>query len=233
MNEIKNLNSDTAQIIKEFKDFNGEKSTPNLPDEDTSPRFKKKQVEGGVRQILLGMSIDLNDENFRETPARVARAFYELCGGLFVPEKKIEDIFGKKFSSPYKGLVMVGPVDAVGMCPHHLLPIQYKAVMAYIAGESGEKLGLSKLARAIRLYAKRPEMQETVSNAIIEAFVKYVRPAGVALWMAGRHGCMTSRGVNLPECQAITQDVRGLFETDVGVKTEFEHKLSNLGVDRA
>jgi GTP cyclohydrolase I len=202
--------------------------------DDGSLKFKKNQVAGGVRQILLGLGVDLESDDFKDTPSRVARAFQELCSGLYVNEKKVEDVFGKKFPSPYKGMIVVGPVTVAGVCPHHLLPVSMTAVLAYISDpKTQDKLGLSKVVRGIRLFAQRPAMQETISNDIVEAFNKYVKPAGVALWIKGSHNCMTSRGVLQPQSQAITQDVRGLFETDVGVKTEFEHKLMNLGVDRA
>src|SRR5580700_9870689 len=104
--------------------MNGEiESTGNIQvDSETISRFKRKQVEHGVRQILEGLGVDLEDENFKDTPARVARAYKELCVGMYTNEKGIEEILGKRFNSPYKGMVVVGPVSAVGLCPHHLLP---------------------------------------------------------------------------------------------------------------
>jgi GTP cyclohydrolase IA len=195
-------------------------------------KFKRKQVEAGIKLILEGMGVDLEHEDFKDTPARVARAYEEICGGLFATEQKAEGIFGKKFKSPYQGMIVVGPISVAGLCPHHLLPVTMSAVLAYIPGESGQCVGLSKIPRAVKLYAQRPAKQEDVSNDIVEAFNKYVNPAGVALWLKGSHGCMTVRGITQPHCGAITQDVRGLFETDVGVKTEFEHKLTNFFLQR-
>jgi GTP cyclohydrolase I len=201
-------------------------------DPKKEPEFKKKQVEAGVKMILQGLGVDLDDENFKDTPARVARAYQELCSGLYQPEQKLSQLFGKKFQSHYKGMIVVGPITATGICPHHLLPVEMTAVLAYISEDKAKaKLGLSKLARTFMLFAARPVMQETVSDELITCFDEYMKPAGCALWIRGSHGCMTARGIKQPDCQAITQDVRGLFETDVGVKTEFEHKLANLGVN--
>jgi len=199
-------------------------SVPSLP---TDPvKFKRKQVEYGIKIVLQGLGVDLEDENFKDTPARVARAYRELCLGLYVSQKSLDDVFGKTFISPYDGMVVVGPVKSSGICPHHMLPIHYISVLGYIPKKT--KLGLSKLVRAIRLYTAQPAMQETVSHNLVEAFSKYVNPEGVVVWIRGSHACMTSRGVNEPDCVAETQDVRGLFKEDVGVKTEFEHKLSSL-----
>lgn len=192
----------------------------------SGPKYRKKQIEAGVRMMLGGLGVDLEDENFKDTPQRVAKAYIEMCSSLYVPEKKVADIFGKKFKSDYKGAVIVGPVTAAGVCPHHLLPVHITAVLAYIPRE--EKLGLSKLARAIRHYCAAPAMQETASHALMEAFSKYVDPLGAALWMKGSHGCMTARGIKEPCAKAITLDVRGLFEKDPGVKTEFMQQLNLL-----
>jgi GTP cyclohydrolase IA len=189
-------------------------------------RFKKKQVEAGVRLILQGMGVDLEDENFKETPQRFARGMRELCSGLYSDEKKTSEIFGKHFDSPYDGMIVVGPIHSSGICPHHLLPVHMTSILAYIPNK--RKLGLSKLARAIRLYSSRPAMQETISTLLVSAFEKYVKPQGVALWIKGSHACMTSRGVIEPECKALTLDVRGLFKDDPGVKTEFAEQLKHL-----
>jgi GTP cyclohydrolase IA len=201
-------------------------TSPSFALSSSSPKFKRKQVESGIRNLLEGLGVDLNDENFRDTPARVARAFQEMCSGLYVTEQEIADVYGRRFSSPYKGMVVVGPVKAIGMCPHHLLPIHYEAVLAYIPTE--QKLGLSKLARAIKLFCSAPKMQETVSDDIISSFFSYIQPQGAALFLKGSHNCMTSRGISQPDSFAITQDVRGLFETDPGVKAEFMQQLSIL-----
>jgi GTP cyclohydrolase I len=201
------------------------------PDENEikGPVYKRKQIEAGVRQMLQGLGVDLNDENFAETPARVAKAYIEMCSGLYTSEKKAEEIFGKKFRSSYKGMIVVGPISAAGVCPHHLLPVHMTAVLAYISdAKDGYKLGLSKLARAFRLYANRPMMQESISHDLVEAFEKYTKCSGVGLWINGRHSCMSARGVLAHESAAITQDVRGLFETDPGVKTEFAEQIRHL-----
>ena len=198
--------------------------TPTNGEEGT--KFKRKQVEAGVRMILQGLGVDLEDENFKETPARVARAYYELCSGLYSAEKKTEEIFGKSFFSDYRGMIVVGPVQATGVCPHHLLPVKSTVVMGYIPKE--RKLGLSKLARAIKLYLAKPVMQESASHALVEAFQSYVQPDGVALYIQAKHGCMTDRGVLQHNCEASTMDVRGLFKDDSGVKTEFTQQVRLL-----
>jgi len=185
--------------------------------------FNGDKVTEGVRLILEGLDVDLNDENFKDTPKRVAKSFRELCGGLYIGHEDKEKIFGRTFESPYQGMIVEGPITASGLCPHHLLPINMTCVIAYLPGQ--KKLGLSKLARAIKMYAAQPLMQESLSHQIVEDFDDYVHPGGVALYISGKHNCMSARGVNLPDCTTTTMDVRGFFETDVSIKTEFQRIL--------
>lgn len=189
-------------------------------------KFNERRVVAAVELLLDGLGVDLSDANFDRTPQRVARAYWELCRGNSLSASDRRSLFDSKFPSAYDGLLHLGPFHGSSLCPHHLMPVNYLVVFAYVPAEY--KLGLSKFVRAFRAYAARPVLQETLSYEFIEDFVRYVRPRGAALFLQGTHSCITGRGVREAECQAITQDVRGVLRTDLGIKGEFEGKLQLL-----
>lgn len=189
----------------------------------TESRYHKKQVEAGIKLILQGLGVDLEDPNFKDTPKRVARSFREFCYGLYESDKKMEDILGKNFPCSSSELVVVGPVRSVGLCPHHLLPVIITSWFGYLSKNT--VVGLSKIPRMIKLISARPVLQESLTSEIADRFMDYVHPLGAGVIVEAKHSCMTTRGVNEHESSVMTAAVRGVFETDPSVKEEFYHMV--------
>lgn len=175
------------------------------------------EIEQGVILILEGIGVDTSNANFSETAKRVTKAYREiLCGQG--NDKEIEKIFAKKFPTTYKGLVAQKDIKTTGMCPHHLLPIKYSIDIGYIA--DGQALGLSKLVRIAKLLSGRLVLQETLTQDIVDEFVKNLGVAGVIAVVRGEHGCMCHRGVN-QNVITTTSSIQGLFEGDWAARQEF------------
>lgn len=171
----------------------------------TSPN--KAIIAKGVKLMLDGLMPNVaweKDANFIETPDRVAKAMIELCTGLYDGGPAI-----KTFPTTYKGMVMVKHVQAVGLCPHHLMPIEYVISLAYIP--DGRALGLSKIPRIIKHVCAMPVLQEDLTELIVAAFENLLRPLGVAIVVTGKHGCMKFRGVKEQDA-VVTTRITGSFE---------------------
>jgi len=177
-------------------------------------KFDEKLVKNGISLLLSGMGINWKkDPNFKETPDRVTRAFKEMNLGLY------EDFNNfKVFPSKYNGIVSFKEIRAVGICPHHLLPIEFKISFAYIP--KGKVLGLSKIPRLIKRLCARPILQEDLTKDIVDYFKKKVDPLGIAIVVYGVHGCMKFRGVQ--EAEGVkTAELYGAFFTKPHAKEEF------------
>ncbi len=191
--------------------------------------FQVKMVEGAKLLLeglssVTGNSIDLkNDENFKKTPYRIAKAYLEMCGGLS-QTGKVEEILETSFPSQYKGMVIIDSIDAFSMCPHHFLPVQYRIDFGYIPKD--KMLGLSKIPRFIKLLAKKPILQEDFTKEIIELFVKHVAPLGAIVTIRGIHNCMVCRGVGAVNSGAVTSEVYGNFE-QLDTRSEFLELIKN------
>lgn len=176
--------------------------------------YDQELVKKGVSQILDGMGIDWkNDENFIDTPDRVSRAFFEFCHGSYQPFNSI-----KTFPSKYNGIVSLKSVKAIGLCPHHLLPIEYEVSFAYMPQE--KVLGLSKIPRIIKHLCARPVLQEDLTKDIVKFFKQELEPKGVAVVIRGVHGCMKFRGVEEPN-EVQTAELDGYFLTNSASRAEF------------
>lgn len=189
--------------------------------------IEKEKIILGVNMILDGLNCDIEHENFKETPERVARAYMEMLRGqssIFL-EQELNSIFSKSFPTNYEGIVIAPHCEAIGMCPHHLLPIRYYIDMAYIADK--QALGLSKLARVAQLLAKRLVLQETLTQDILETFVRMLKPKGVMVVIRGSHGCMSYRGIKEKNSNIITSSVNGVFEEDIAARQEFLALIAN------
>jgi GTP cyclohydrolase I len=182
-------------------------------------KFQKGKIAAGVKLIIEGLGLDLDDENLVDTPKRVARAYREFCKGLYNADRSAQEILGKHFSSDHDDMVFVGPIHSVGICPHHLLPVEMNSYMAYIPKQF--VVGLSKLSRFVKLLSARPVLQEDLTREIADGFMSYVEPEGVSLLVEARHGCMAHRGVNEPLSSVDTIAVRGVFRDDPSIKQEF------------
>lgn len=166
------------------------------------------KIERGVRLMLEGMGEDPNREGLLDTPARVARALEECCGGLY---QDPAELFEVSFDAGCHDVVIVRDIPFYSMCEHHLLPFFGVAHIAYIPGESGRVCGISKLARLVDVYARRPQLQERLCSQVADAVVDNLDPVGVVVVMEAEHLCMTMRGVRKPGSRTTTSAVRGGF----------------------
>ena len=192
----------------------------HAPEEDKGERkFKKAQVAAGAKLIIQGLGLDLTDPNLVDTPRRVARAFREFCAGLYNTESSLEALLGRRFPSTHDEMVFMGPIRSVGVCPHHLVPVEMSSFMAYVP--TGWVVGLSKIPRFVKLLSARPVLQEDLAKQIADKFMEYLQPQGLALLLEARHGCMAHRGVHEHDTTVDTVAVRGVFREDMSMKDEF------------
>jgi len=182
-----------------------------------------KTIELGVHTIFQGLKqglgLDLTDENFKDTPKRIARAYAEIFEGVATSQQEVEDILQASFPNEGGELVMAYGIRAYSMCPHHLLPVEYSVEIGYIPGES--VLGLSKLARIVEILARRPVLQEQFVGDVANALMKIPGCKGAGCIASGRHYCMIMRGVNEPDVVTVTSALRGVLLDDPSAKAEF------------
>ena len=166
------------------------------------------KIEAGVRLILEGVGEDPEREGLRETPARVARMYEEVLGGL---EEDPSRHFDVTFDEGHEEIVLVGDIPFYSMCEHHLAPFFGKAHVAYIPAKDGRICGLSKLARLVDVFAKRPQVQERLTSQVADTLVEQLHPQGVIVVLEAEHLCMSMRGVKKPGSHTVTSAVRGVF----------------------
>lgn len=174
-----------------------------------------KQFEQAANLIIDGlkkMGLKIDAENFKDTPKRVARAYYEIFEGVKDTQKQVEHILSTSFPSEgHNDMIIAKNIVAFSMCPHHLLPVEYRISLAYIPDPNGRVLGLSKLCRLVKLLAKQPILQEDFTQQIVKAMER-INPQGVAVMVEGRHMCMRMRGVKSVESSVTTDAVSGCFK---------------------
>lgn len=168
--------------------------------------FDQARAEKAVKELLLSIGEDPNREGLQDTPARVARALKENFAGLW---QKPEDILATTFDIGHSELVIVRDIEVYSHCEHHLTPFHGIAHIGYIPGESGKITGISKLARLVDLYARRPQVQERLTSQVADALVEGLDAAGVIVVIECEHLCMSMRGVRKSEARTITSAVRG------------------------
>ncbi len=168
--------------------------------------FNQERAERAVTELLLAIGEDPSRDGLRDTPARVARAFRENFEGLW---QSPEDILTTTFDIGHKELVIVRDIEIFSHCEHHLTPFHGVAHIGYIPGESGRITGISKLARLVDLYARRPQVQERLTTQIADAIVEILDPAGVIVIIDCQHMCMSMRGVKKSQARTTTSAVRG------------------------
>ncbi len=177
----------------------------------------RAKIEAGVRLMLEGMGEDPEREGLKDTPARVARAMEECCGGL---GRDAKELFSVTFDAECHDVVIVRDIAFYSLCEHHLLPFFGVAHIAYIPGDEGRVCGISKLARAVELYARRPQLQERLCAQVADAIVENLEPRGVVVIMEAEHLCMTMRGVRKPGARTTTSAVRGCFAKNPTTRAE-------------
>ncbi|HNV11522.1 MAG TPA: GTP cyclohydrolase I FolE [Propionibacteriaceae bacterium] len=174
---------------------------------DREPRgFDAPRVEAAVRELLIGVGEDPDREGLRDTPARVARAYAEIFAGL---GQDASDLLSTTFDLAHDELVLVRDIEVWSVCEHHLLPFTGVAHVGYIPARDGRVTGLSKLARLVDVYARRPQVQERLTTQIADALVEHLAARGVIVVIECEHQCMTMRGVRKPGSKTITSAVRG------------------------
>lgn len=177
----------------------------------------KAKIEEGVRLILEGIGEDPDREGLQETPARVARMYEEVFAGLTEdPHRHFETMFDEG----HQEMVLERDIPFYSMCEHHLVPFFGKAHIAYIPGPDGRICGLSKLARLLDAFAKRPQVQERLTSQIADTLVQELRPEGVLVVLEAEHLCMNMRGVKKPGSKTTTSAVRGIFERRHATRSE-------------
>lgn len=171
-------------------------------------QFDQERAEKAVVELLLAIGEDPNRDGLRDTPARVARAFAENFEGLW---QSPEDVLTTTFDIGHKELVIVRDIEVFSHCEHHLTPFHGVAHVGYIPGESGRITGISKLARLVDLYARRPQVQERLTTQVADAMVEILKPAGVIVIIDCEHMCMSMRGVRKSQARTTTSAVRGIL----------------------
>ncbi|MEF2846146.1 MAG: GTP cyclohydrolase I FolE [Eggerthellaceae bacterium] len=178
-----------------------------------------EKIEQGVRLILEGVGEDPNREGLLKTPERVARMYQECFAGLYEDPSKL---FETTFDEHYEEMVIVHDIPFYSMCEHHLAPFFGKAHVAYIPAKSGRICGISKLARLVEVFARRPQVQERLTSQVADTLMKELHPQGVIVVMEAEHLCMSMRGVKKPSAKTTTSAVRGIFKSSDGAATRAE-----------
>lgn len=178
------------------------------------------KIKEGVRLILEGIGEDLNREGLQETPDRIARMYGEIFKGM---EETPTEHLSKRFTVHNNEMVLEKDIVFYSMCEHHLLPFYGKAHVAYIP--NGEVVGLSKLARTVEVYAKRPQLQERMTAQIADAIMDNLNAKGVMVVIEAEHMCMTMRGIKKPGSKTVTCVTRGDFQKNRELKDSFYHML--------
>ncbi|HET7432852.1 MAG TPA: GTP cyclohydrolase I FolE [Nocardioides sp.] len=180
----------------------------SLPQEREVPPFDHARAEAAVRELLAAVGEDPEREGLRETPARVARAYAELTSGL---HQRPEDVLTTTFDLGHDEMVLVRDIELWSMCEHHLVPFTGVAHVGYIPADTGKITGLSKLARLVDVYAKRPQVQERLTTQVADALLEILEARGVIVVIEAEHLCMTMRGVRKAGARTITSAVRGIM----------------------
>ncbi|WP_281905830.1 GTP cyclohydrolase I FolE [Phytohabitans aurantiacus] len=175
------------------------------------------RIEKAVREILIAVGEDPDRDGLIRTPARVARAYAELFAGLRVDPAKV---LTTSFEADHEELVLVRDIEVMSLCEHHLLPFRGVAHIGYIPGEHGRITGLSKLARLVEVYARRPQVQERLTAQIADLLMAKLEPRGVIAVLECEHMCMAMRGIQKAGSKTITSAVRGILQRDAKSRAE-------------
>jgi GTP cyclohydrolase I len=189
---------------------------PAQPTTNGAARVDQDRIEAAVREILLAVGEDPDREGLEETPARVARLYAEMFAGL---HRDPRDLLKKTFKQKYDEMVLVKDIRFDSVCEHHLLPFFGKAHIAYLP--QGKIVGLSKLARAVEVLSRRPQVQERMTEELADLLMAELDARGVGVVLEATHTCMTIRGVRKPDSVCSTSAMRGVFRENQATRTEF------------
>jgi len=181
------------------------------------PPVDHERIERAVREILEAIGEDPERDGLLRTPTRIARMYEEIFSGL---REDPSHHLTVTFEADHDEMVMVRDIPMHSVCEHHLVPFAGRAHVAYIPGEDGRITGLSKIARLVDGFAKRPQVQERLTTQIADALADVLAPSGVLVMIEAEHFCMSMRGVKKPGSLTITSAVRGLFKTNAATRAE-------------
>jgi GTP cyclohydrolase I len=179
--------------------------------------FDQERAERAIRELLLACGENPDREGLQDTPARVARAYLEMFGGLYTDPDTVLD---KTFDESHDELVLVTDIPTYSTCEHHLVPFHGVTHVGYIPNAQGKVTGLSKLARLVDLYAKRPQVQERLTTQVADALVRKLEPRGVIVVVEAEHLCMAMRGIRKPGARTTTSAVRGMLRSSATSRQE-------------
>ncbi len=185
--------------------MSGDPNPITLGDEPVGP-YDADRVERAVREILIGIGENPDRDGLKDTPARVARAYAEMFAGM---RQSAEEVLATTFDLGHEEMVLVKDIEVHSVCEHHLVPFHGVAHVGYIPSAEGRITGLSKLARLVDMYAKRPQVQERLTSQIADSLVKILRPRGAIVVVQCEHLCMSMRGIRKPGASTVTSAVRG------------------------
>jgi GTP cyclohydrolase I len=175
------------------------------------------RAAAAVRELLVAIGEDPERDGLKATPERVARSYAEIFAGLHVDPA---DVLETTFDENHNELVLVKDIPLYSTCEHHLVTWHGTAAVGYIPGEDGRITGLSKLARLVDLYAKRPQVQERLTSQVADAVMRRLEPRGVVVVVEAEHLCMAMRGIRKPGARTVTSAVRGIFQDDPRTRSE-------------
>ena len=179
------------------------------------PAVDVPRIERAVREILIAVGEDPDREGLQDTPTRVARMYAEMLGGLHHdPTVHLQ----KSFTQKYDEMVVLRDIPFYSMCEHHLLPFEGKVHIGYLP--DGKVVGISKLARVVESFARRPQLQERLTTQIADLLMQQLEAKGVAVIMEATHSCMTCRGVRKPGSEMVTSAIRGLIRNNQATRNE-------------
>ncbi|MHC4937164.1 MAG: GTP cyclohydrolase I FolE [Planctomycetota bacterium] len=198
----------------------------SIPTESpTTQTVDHAKIEAAARMILEAVGEDPDREGLRETPARMGRMYAEVFAGL---REDPSEVLATVFTEDCDEIVLVKDIPFYSMCEHHLLPFFGKAHVAYLPGK--RIVGISKLARAVEHFARRPQVQERLTNQIADLICEALDPRGVAVVMEATHTCMTMRGVRKPGSSVVTSAMRGVIRSSVASRTEVMGLIQGRGI---
>ena len=182
-----------------------------------SKEVDQERIAKAVKEILSAIGEDSDRDGLKDTPSRVARYFTEVCGGL--REDPAEHL-NKTFEVDHDEIIVVRDITFYSICEHHLVPFFGRAHVGYLPEANGRITGLSKLARLVDGYAKRPQVQERLTSQIANAIEEKLKPRGVAVVLEAEHLCMSMRGIKKPGSQTVTSSMRGIFRDNASSREE-------------
>lgn len=201
------------------RDYSRKVTKPAKPliDGVHAPEIDQKRIAAAVREILFAIGEDPDRDGLLDTPNRVARMYAEICAGL---HQEPSEHLATMFEADHDEMVMVRDIPMYSLCEHHLIPFIGKAHVAYIPNRSGNVIGLSKVARLVDGYAKRPQVQERLTRQVADALEEHLQPRGVLVVMEAEHLCMSMRGVRKAGSSTVTSSVTGIFRANVATRAE-------------